>query len=71
MAGPPVSCRTWSFFDLSMEWGRPSFMASFPPSGEGVLMWRVTGWEIPGVGAGQCGLLQWGWTLRGALLLLP
>lgn len=54
MAGPPVSCRTWLFFDLRLEWGPPSFMASFPPSGEGVLVWRrVTGWEIRGVGLSQ------------------
>lgn len=54
MAGLLVSCRTWLFFDLRLEWGPPSFMASFPPSGEGVLVWRrVTGWEICGVGTFQ------------------
>lgn len=51
MAGPRVSCRTWPFFDLTVEQGPLSFTASFPPSGEGLLIWRVTGWKIPGIGS--------------------
>lgn len=37
MAGPPLSCRTWLNFDLFLEWGLLSSMASFLPSGEGCL----------------------------------
>lgn len=42
MAGPPGFCRLWQSFGLSLEREPPSFMGSFPPSGEGVLV-RVTG----------------------------